>query len=320
MTDRRPSEWDKFKSILDSVDVARELYPRLAKLFARPDPFTDHSTEPEAERPADSTADLTAKVERLELKLKQTELAVLDQRAQLVKERERVGQLKATGRELSEQVHWYRSRFGREETILNQDSHDDPYPHFWRWPGGNTHFYRADSPDVMYFKFRASDNWTPATVLRESDMGMDRTTPTVRDYDNPDDPRNQFGGPTARAIGRPRRFARAEPVGHGTDDRSHQPDVVIDDVMETINVDVVAVLPANWPETIGALLREVDLNASDWRDLLEDALLTTIDDWVDFGQRYLLPYIQRRAGESPDAVKDIHETLLRGTGAAEERR
>jgi hypothetical protein len=104
-------------------------------------------------------------------------------------------------------------------------------------------------------------------------------------------------------------------VGHGTADHSHEPDVVTD---EDVTLDILAVLPAHWPRELRSLVFDADVKVLDWRDQLTDALLSLVDDYVGYAQRYLLPYLVRRvdaAGLRSDVTRAQHDQLLRATGA-----
>jgi hypothetical protein len=233
-------------------------------------------------------------------------------------------------------LRWYRDRYGAatpklerlfsrpspftehddQEATVTPTVEDDPYPRFWRWTGGNTHFYRVDSPTVVYFKFRATDNWVRAGSTHEVDCGPQHARPLERYWDDPDDPRDQLPK-FARVAQRSRRFTRAdvkiaasdvtdpdveqlrarirEQIGHGTDDRSHDGPLY-------------ALLPADWPRVFEQLIRETDPDDhADWRDQLHEALLTTVDDWVD-----------GLVLDNLDRARDAHERLRRATGAGPE--
>jgi hypothetical protein len=240
--------------------------------------------------------------------------------------------------EHDEELRWYRDRYGQatpkldtlfrrpspftdheKGVVPSTDGEDDPYPRFWRWFQGSTHFYRVDAPDVVYFKFRTTDNWTRSGSMREEDCGPQHEPPLGRDWDHPEDPRNQAPA-LADLARRPRRFRRAEDdvpadarrarrdeavrrqelrdrvgvVGHGTDDHSHDGPLF-------------AQLPGDWPRVLEHLVRESDPTShADWREQLHEALLVTVDDWVADADR-------------ANASRTAHRSLRRATGAGPER-
>jgi hypothetical protein len=81
-------------------------------------------------------------------------------------------------------------------------------------------------------------------------------------------------------------------IGHDTDDDSHDGPLY-------------ALLPVDWPRIIHRMIKDWDVKPLNWRDELEDALLTTIDDWVADVDRY-----------DHEQARLTHERLQRATGAA----